>query len=85
MPFGIAIANLFDVLAPDLFLLGGGVVASIGRPYVTLVAESAREHAFTRELADVRIVMSSLGDDAGMLGAALAARKRHPVAVVGSR
>jgi glucokinase len=75
---GIAIANLFDALAPDLFLLGGGVVASIGRPYLSLVAESAREHAFTRELADVRIVMSSLGDDAGMLGAALAARKAHP-------
>ncbi len=76
---GIAIANLFDALAPDLFLLGGGVVASIGRSYLSLVAESAREHAFTRELADVRIVMSSLGDDAGMLGAALAARKAHPI------
>jgi glucokinase len=76
---GIAIANLFDALAPDLFLLGGGVVASIGRPYLSLVAESAREHAFTRELADVRITMSKLGDDAGMLGAALAARKAHPV------
>ncbi|HYT31777.1 MAG TPA: ROK family protein, partial [Thermoanaerobaculia bacterium] len=76
---GIAIANLFDALAPDLFLLGGGVVASIGRPYLSLVAESAREHAFTRELADVRIVMSKLGDDAGMLGAALAARKAHPI------
>jgi glucokinase len=76
---GIAVANLFDVLAPDLFLLGGGVVESIGRPYVALVAASARKHAFTRELADIRIAVSSLGGDAGLLGAALAARKKHPV------
>jgi len=76
---GIAIANLFDALAPELFLLGGGVVESIGRPYVSLVLASAREHAFTRELADIRIALSSLGDDAGLLGAALAARKAYPL------
>ena len=76
---GIAVANLFDALAPDLFLLGGGVVESIGRPYLSLVANSARQHAFTRELADIRIAVSSLGDDAGLLGAALAARRKHPV------
>jgi glucokinase len=76
---GIAVANLFDALAPELFLLGGGVVESIGRPYLSLVARSARQHAFTRELGEVRIAMSRLGDDAGMLGAALAARQRYPV------
>ncbi|HKD11147.1 MAG TPA: ROK family protein [Thermoanaerobaculia bacterium] len=75
---GIAVANLFDALAPELFLLGGGVAESIGRPYLDLVLRSAREHAFTRELGDVRVVASALKDDAGMLGAAFAARARHP-------
>ena len=77
---GIAIANLFDVLAPELFLLGGGVVESIGRKYLSLAARSARERAFTRELGNIRIAMSSLGDDAGLLGAAFAARRAHPPA-----
>ena len=75
---GIAVANLFDAFAPELFLLGGGVAESIGRPYLDLVLRSAREHAFTRELGDVRVVASALKDDAGMLGAAFAARARYP-------
>jgi len=67
---GIAVANLFDILAPDLFVLGGGVAASLGKAYLDLVAETAR----TTELGSPRIVLSKLGDDAGLLGAALAAR-----------
>ncbi|MEO8190345.1 MAG: ROK family protein [Acidobacteriota bacterium] len=71
---GIAIANLFDVLAPELFVLGGGVAAALKGPYLELVSATAREHAFTTELGTPRIVLSRLGDDAGLLGAALAAR-----------
>ncbi|MDQ2870290.1 MAG: ROK family protein [Acidobacteriota bacterium] len=71
---GLAIANLFDVLAPELFVLGGGVSAALGSPYLTLVRRAAEEHAFTTELAKPRVVLSRLGDDAGLLGAALAAR-----------
>ncbi len=75
---GIAVANLFDALAPELFILGGGVAESIGRPYLAAVQRSARDNAFSRELGDVRVVLSSLKDDSGMLGAAFAARSLHP-------
>ena len=71
---GIAIANLFDALAPEIFILGGGVVEDVGAPYVRLARESARHHAFSVELARPRVVASSLKDAAGPLGAALAAR-----------
>ncbi len=71
---GLAIANLFDVLAPELFVLGGGVSAALKGPYLALVRATAREHAFTTELGSPRIVLSRLGDDAGLLGSALAAR-----------
>ena len=73
---GIAIANLFDALAPELFLLGGGVSTALGRTYLALVRQSAQAHAFTTELGRIRIALSRLGDDAGLLGAALAARDR---------
>ncbi|MEP7132916.1 MAG: ROK family protein [Acidobacteriota bacterium] len=71
---GLAIANLFDVLAPELFVLGGGVSAALKGPYLALVRATAREHAFTTELGSPRIMLSRLGDDAGLLGSALAAR-----------
>jgi glucokinase len=73
---GIAVANVWDLLAPELFLLGGGVVAALGRGYVAMVREAAGKYAFSTELGRIRIAISRLGDDAGLLGAALAARDR---------
>ena len=73
---GIAIANLFDALAPEIFILGGGVVEDVGVPYVRLARDSARAHAFSVELARPRVVASTLNEAAGPLGAALAAREK---------
>lgn len=73
---GIAIANLFNAFAPELFILGGGVVEDVGRPYVSAVGRAAGAFAFTTELARVRIAAAKLKGDAGMLGAALAARRK---------
>ncbi len=71
---GLAIANLFDVLAPELFVLGGGVSSALETSYLALVRASALEHAFSTELGRPRIVLSRLGDDAGLLGAVFASR-----------
>lgn len=72
---GIAVANLFNVLAPEIFILGGGVVEDLGRPYIAAVRKTAREFAFSTELADIRIEAAELGGDAGVIGAARAARE----------
>jgi len=74
---GVAIANVFDAIAPGLFILGGGVVEDVGAPYVRLARRAAVEHAFSTELAKPRVVASRLKDAAGPLGAALAAREVH--------
>lgn len=73
---GLAVANLFNVLSPELFVLGGGVVEAIGKPYLKLAAKAANKYVYTTELAPIRIVQAQLGDDAGVLGAAIAARER---------
>lgn len=73
---GIAVANIWDLIARELFVLGGGVVAALKGEYVSIVRRTAQRYAFTTELARIRIVASRLGDDAGLLGAALAARDR---------
>ena len=75
---GIAIANLFDALAPELFILGGGVVEDVGASYVRLARRSALDHAFSVELARPRVVASELGDGAGPIGAAHAAKEAAP-------
>ncbi len=74
---GITIATLWNVFSPDLFVLGGGVSEDVGDVYVDQVRAAASRHAFFTDLAEVRIVRSALGDDAGMLGAAVLAREGH--------
>ena len=72
---GVTIAPLWNVFSPDLFVLGGGVAEDAGDAYVGQVRDFASRHAFFTDLADVRIVRSALGDDAGILGAAVLARE----------
>ncbi len=66
--FGRAIANLIDILDPDLIVLGGGV-SKFDAIYTEGIAQ-VRKYAFTDEL-ETPIVKHQLGDSAGVLGAAL--------------
>ena len=56
-----------------LVVLGGGVVESVGPPYVRWVAEVARGQVLAETSREIPIVASTLGDDAGLLGAAFTA------------
>jgi len=66
--FGRAIANLIDILDPDVIVLGGGV-SKFSAIYTEGVA-AVRRYVFTDEL-ETPIVQHKLGDSAGVLGAAL--------------
>jgi len=66
--FGRALANLIDILDPDLVVLGGGV-SNFKAVYTEGVA-AVRKYVFTDEL-ETPIVKHQLGDSAGVLGAAL--------------
>jgi glucokinase len=72
---GLAMANIFNVLSPDLFVLGGGVAVDVGASYLEDVRKWADAFAFTQELGKLRVEPAALGDDAGLLGAALYARE----------
>jgi glucokinase len=72
---GLAIANVFNVFSPDLFVLGGGVAVDVGAPFLADVRKWADAFAFTQELGKLRVEPAALGDDAGLLGAALYARE----------
>jgi fructokinase len=66
--FGRSLANLIDVLDPDVVVLGGGV-SNFDALYTVGVAEVAR-YVFSDRL-ETPIVKHQLGDSAGVIGAAL--------------
>lgn len=67
---GIGMANLVNILDPQAVLLGGGLVEKLGEPYIALVEAAMREHAMPVMAQKVKLLVSSLGDDAVPLGAA---------------
>lgn len=66
--FGRALANIIDILDPDIVVLGGGV-SNLDALYAEGVAEVAK-FVFSDSL-ETPIVKHALGDSAGVIGAAL--------------
>jgi fructokinase len=62
------VANLIDILDPDLIVLGGGV-SKFDALYTEGIAQ-VRKYVFT-DVLETPIVKHQLGDSAGVLGAAL--------------
>lgn len=65
--FGIALANVIDILDPDVIVLGGGV-SNIPFLYDAGV-KSVYSNVFSNEV-DTPILKNKLGDSAGVFGAA---------------
>ncbi|HOE98042.1 MAG TPA: ROK family protein, partial [Candidatus Sumerlaeota bacterium] len=68
---GRGLASVTNLLNPDCIILGGGVVEALGSAYVDRVREVLAAHAFPTAVGALRLVPAALGDDAGVLGAAL--------------
>lgn len=73
---GLGLGSLVNVLGPEIVIVGGGVVGALGDPWVDLVRTSARTQILTDPEGKIKIVRAALGDDAGILGAALLAREQ---------
>jgi glucokinase len=71
---GIGAANLINILNPQAVILGGGVIEALGNRMLPRITKAAIAHTISASPDRVRIKDSGLGDDAGILGAALAAR-----------
>lgn len=65
--FGIALANIIDILDPDAIVLGGGV-SNVEYLYTEGV-ESVYKYVFSDQV-DTPILKNQLGDSAGVFGAA---------------
>ena len=65
---GLALANVAGVIDPECFVIGGGVSAA-GQYLVDLIIANYRKYVF-HPCKDTPIILASLGNDAGMYGAA---------------
>jgi len=72
---GIAIANIINVINPEVIVVGGGLMDALENEMMQVVVDTAREHAFPGTDKGVKIIPSKLGDDAGITGGAVLARR----------
>lgn len=66
---GIGLANLINILNPEMIVIGGGVVNGWDL-FAKDMLHQVAERAFPLPAARVKIVPGECGDDAGLLGAA---------------
>ena len=67
---GIGLANLANIFNPDLIIVGGGM-SRLGDMLLEPARRVVRERAFQLPARSLSIVPSQLGDNAGVLGAAM--------------
>jgi glucokinase len=72
---GIGVANLVNVLGPEVVVLGGGVMEALSDEMIDVITKTAKGHAMPGTIKGVEIVVSKLGDNAGITGAAVLARR----------
>lgn len=73
---GIALADLINVLNPEVIVIGGG--ASSGWDlFIEHLEDQIRKRAFREPAERVKLIRAKLGDDAGILGAAHQALKER--------
>ena len=71
---GVALANAYVLLAPDAFVVGGGIAAA-GDLLLGPLEAAVRRHVFIVPPERIRVLPGALGPYAGAIGAALFGRE----------
>jgi len=72
---GVAVANLINIFNPELVVLGGGVIDALEDEMMAIIIETAHDYSLAGTDKGIEIKASKLGDDAGIVGAAVLARR----------
>jgi glucokinase len=73
---GIGLGSLVNVFGPQIVIIGGGVTEALGAHWIDLVRDSIRRAVLVDPHESIKVEAAMLGDDAGVLGAALLASER---------
>lgn len=71
---GVAVGSIINLLGPEMIIVGGGVIESMGAELMPVIREAAEKNSFPFAYKGVKIVEAKLGDYAVLVGAALFAR-----------
>ncbi|MBI4970855.1 MAG: ROK family protein [Candidatus Omnitrophica bacterium] len=72
---GMAMANIVNVLNPEIIVLGGGVVEAMGKIIIPEADESMRHYAMSGLVKNVKVVAAKLKDYSIVMGAAKLAQE----------
>jgi glucokinase len=72
---GVGIANVVNILLPDIVVIGGGLVEALPKMFLSEATMSAREHVMPAFRSEFTLRVAKLGDDATACGAAAWAEK----------
>jgi glucokinase len=72
---GTAVANLINLLSPDVVVLGGGLIDALKDEIMPIINARVEKQALLRFLKRPEVFATRLGDKAGITGAAVFARK----------
>ena len=72
---GIAVANVINLLNPEVVVLGGGVLDALEDEMLAIIIETAHDNAMEGTDKGIEIIASKLGDDAGITGGAVLAKR----------
>ena len=72
---GIGMANIVNLLGPELIVLGGGLVEAMPKEYVKTAEKSMRQHCMRHVVREVRVATAQLKDEAVVMGAARLCRE----------
>jgi glucokinase len=74
---GLGIASAVNLVDPERVILGGGVVEAFGEDFLPPIRRVAYQNFINkRDATSVKIVAARLGDQAGLLGAAVYAQRK---------
>jgi glucokinase len=72
---GIGVASLVNIFGPEVVVLGGGLVEALEDEMMDTIVKTAKEHVMPGSMKGVNIIASKLGDNAGITGAAVLAKR----------
>jgi glucokinase len=73
---GVAVANLINIFNPEVVVLGGGVIDALEDEMMAIIVETAQDYAMNGTIKGIEIIASKSGDDAGIIGGAVLAKRQ---------
>ena len=71
---GLCVAGIISALGPEYVMLGGGVVETLQRTMLPVIRKTAAAHVLPGTMEGIRILLSTMGEEGGIYGAAVFAR-----------